>query len=164
MVWLFHYCWLALFSVLILQVKFRVRPSTQMMTKELRLLMHLNCSMCDRTTGSSPNPQDFLHTMGKNAELLGIYPMIKREVMTEKKKIFVQLYNNNSPQGSSLYKLPEDIAFSLLFCIAPSKRKLLKNLKSIYDALNSMSSRRYHGDLLIWPWSVCCFLALGMIF
>lgn len=57
-----------------------------MMTKELRLLMHLNCSMCDRTTGSSPNPQDFLHTMGKNAELLEIYPMIKREVMTEKKK------------------------------------------------------------------------------
>lgn len=105
------------------------------MAKERRLLMHLNCSLCDRTTGSSPNPQDLLHTMGNNAELLGIYPMIKREVMTEK-KIFVHLYNNNSPQGSSLYKLPENIAFSLLSCIAPSKCKLLKKLKSIYDALN----------------------------
>ena len=33
--------------------------------------------------------------MEQNAELLGIYPMLKREVMTEKKKNkhFAQLYN-----------------------------------------------------------------------
>lgn len=86
---MFCWWWLALFSVLTLQVcKIQVRPLTQMMAKELGLLMHLNCSVCGGMPGSSPKPRDLLHTMEQNAQQLGIYPTLKREAMTEKKSLF----------------------------------------------------------------------------
>ena len=93
--------------------------------------------VCRYSTSSSLlKPQDPLHIMVKGAELLGIiHPMLKTET-NWKKKIFVQLYNNNSPRGASLYTLQVNRAFSLSFFIVLPKNKLLKKLKGIYEVLN----------------------------
>lgn len=74
--------------------------------------------------------------MAKNADLLELYPMLKREAMIGKKKNLCSTIQ----QGVGLYKPHVKVALSLSSCIVLSKSKLLKQLKSTYDALKRYPS------------------------